>query len=195
MPSSYREDYGDHEGDREGDDRPPNSGERVALARRKTALPGLLLIMSGLLCVLIELSMLGLMATKPTFFYEQMVGWVKNAIPPGAEQQKQLDELKKNEDALRIDKPVNMISTLIGLVLNLLSITGGFAMRSGSGYGLALTGAITAIIPFGGCCCVTMPVGIWALIVLLNRDVKEGFAARSQSTYDDRTEEQWDRAR
>ena len=58
-------------------------------------------------------------------------------------------------------------------------------MRSLSGYGLALTGSIAAIIPISGCCCLTMPVGIWALVVLLNPVVKAGFGLRRARRDDD----------
>ena len=45
------------------------------------------------------------------------------------------------------------------------------------GWGLALAGSILAMIPCGSCCCFTLPFGIWALVVLVNKDVKAGFQA------------------
>lgn len=71
----------------------------------------------------------------------------------------------------------------MGLIANLLVIVGAMKMRSLSGYPLALTGAIAGIIPVGGCCCLTMPLGIWALVVLVNQDVKRAFA-RSRTPRD-----------
>ena len=46
------------------------------------------------------------------------------------------------------------------------------------GRGLAMTGSVLSMIPcLSGCCIVGLPVGIWALVVLNNPDVRAGFAA------------------
>jgi len=65
------------------------------------------------------------------------------------------------------------------VILGPLAILGGLAMKRLRGYGLAVLGAIAAIIPLGGCCVLSTPFGIWALIVLMNADVKEAFRANT----------------
>jgi hypothetical protein len=58
---------------------------------------------------------------------------------------------------------------------------GAWRMRQLRSYGLAMTASILAMIPcFSDCCCVIgLPVGIWSLIVLLDKDVKAAFAGTS----------------
>ncbi|MCA9164369.1 MAG: serine/threonine protein kinase, partial [Planctomycetales bacterium] len=52
---------------------------------------------------------------------------------------------------------------------------GGRAMRRGSGYGWAIAGSIAAMLPLSFAWVVSLPVGIWALIVLLRADVRQAF--------------------
>jgi len=41
---------------------------------------------------------------------------------------------------------------------------------------LAMTASILSMLNFGNCCCLLgIPVGIWALVILLMPDVKEAF--------------------
>ncbi len=56
---------------------------------------------------------------------------------------------------------------------------GAMRMKELRSYPLAMTASILAMIPcFSSCCCVIgLPVGIWALIVLLDKDVKAAFDA------------------
>ncbi|MDB5307438.1 MAG: hypothetical protein JWO38_1640 [Gemmataceae bacterium] len=159
---------------------PGDDGSVVARARAKVATPGLLLILVGLFGVVLEIGGLGLIATNPTIIYDFFVEMVKNG-PPGPEQQKQLDDLKQKEAQMRLDAPLNIGSAVLGLVLTLVTVVGGVKMRSLSGYGVAIAGAVAAIIPIGGCCCVSIPIGIWALVVLMNEDVKAGFAAAART--------------
>jgi hypothetical protein len=53
-------------------------------------------------------------------------------------------------------------------------------MRALTGYGLAMTSAILTMVPgvTCWCCCLGLPglpIGIWALIVLLDNNVKASF--------------------
>jgi hypothetical protein len=60
----------------------------------------------------------------------------------------------------------------------IITILGSVQMMRLKSYGLAVTGAILAAIPgpsLLGCCCVGAIVGIWALVVLMNSDVKAAF--------------------
>lgn len=186
MASGYDDDRDDREepmDEREGrEDRHENRQERIARARAKVATPGLFLLLAGLLCLALEVAAIGVMLTKPTLIYDFVVDMIERG-PPGPEKQKQLDDMKKEEASMRLDSPMNIGSIAVGFILGVLTTIGAVKMRSGSGYGLALTGAIASIIPIGGCCCVGMPVGIWALVVLMNPDVKKGFAAAAEARH------------
>jgi hypothetical protein len=67
-------------------------------------------------------------------------------------------------------------SGLFALVVSALIIFGAWQMRNLKSYGLALTSSILAMIPCHLCCMVGLPIGIWALIVLLKTEVKSAFS-------------------
>lgn len=52
---------------------------------------------------------------------------------------------------------------------------GAMKMKDLQSYGLAMTASILSLIPCFSFCCVGIPFGIWALVVLLNQDVKQAF--------------------
>jgi hypothetical protein len=57
-----------------------------------------------------------------------------------------------------------------------LIIFGGIQMLSVRRYPLAVVAAILALIPFSSVCCLAgIPIGIWALLVLRNPEVKAVF--------------------
>jgi hypothetical protein len=67
-------------------------------------------------------------------------------------------------------------STAAGVVASVVMILGGLKMRALEGWGLALTASILTFLPGLTCCCViTLPFGLWALIVLVDADVKQAF--------------------
>ena len=70
-----------------------------------------------------------------------------------------------------------MVGTL-GLVYAWLIPFGAMRMKSLRSYGLCMTATILALNPL--CfpsCLLGFPMGVWALIALLNQDVKEAFRA------------------
>ena len=57
-------------------------------------------------------------------------------------------------------------------------LVGGIRMLSLKNYGLAIVASILAAIPgfsCSGCCGFGAIIGIWALVVLINADVREAF--------------------
>lgn len=66
--------------------------------------------------------------------------------------------------------------TAIGLAITVVIILGGLKMRQLESYGLALTASILAWIPCTSpCCIISIPFGIWAFVVLLDKNVKQAF--------------------
>jgi len=62
-------------------------------------------------------------------------------------------------------------------VVSLVSFCGGVAMLRRQMYWLAMAGSIAAMINLTDCCCLFgLPVGMWALIILLQSDVKASFS-------------------
>jgi hypothetical protein len=67
---------------------------------------------------------------------------------------------------------------VISLIAAIVTILGAVKMRSLESRGLAITGALLAMIPCIsplGCCLVGEGIGLWALIVLSSADVKAAF--------------------
>jgi hypothetical protein len=64
----------------------------------------------------------------------------------------------------------------IMLGLNVLTILGAAMMLQRRLYAVAVIGAIAALNPINcPCCFLEAPFGVWALIVLLNSNVRRGF--------------------
>ena len=68
-----------------------------------------------------------------------------------------------------------MAASPIVLVLYLVMAVGGLAMLKRQHWGLALAGAILSLVPCSFVFCVSLPVGVWSLVVLSMRDVRVGF--------------------
>lgn len=70
-----------------------------------------------------------------------------------------------------------------GVVLNVVSmgfavviLLGGLKLRRLEGYGLVLAAAILALLPCtNACCCLGLPMGIWALVAMNKPEVKSQF--------------------
>ena len=66
--------------------------------------------------------------------------------------------------------------SLLSIAAAPLIIIGGVQMLSARRYSLAILAAILAMIPFTSVCCfLGIPIGVWALIVLRNPEVKTAF--------------------
>jgi len=59
-----------------------------------------------------------------------------------------------------------------------LIMLGGFQMVRMQTYWLAVTAAILAMLPCSAACVVNLPLGIWALVVLLNPEIRGAFYGR-----------------
>lgn len=93
-------------------------------------------------------------------------------LPPEMEQWRPMLEAMNNPATA-------VVQNLIGLVVGGVILAGSLQMRSLSSYGLAMAAAILAIIPCTSpcCCLIGMPIGIWALTVLMRPEVKAAFGA------------------
>lgn len=72
---------------------------------------------------------------------------------------------------------------LPGLLISVVEIVGGMKMKKTQSYGLAMAASVLAILPVcGGCCCfIGAPIGIWAIVTLVNDEVKAAFQANAAS--------------
>lgn len=71
---------------------------------------------------------------------------------------------------------VGIVISIIGLIAGALVIYCMTRMMRLEQYALAVTGAVIAMVPCVSPCCVLgLPFGIWALVILLQEDVKAAF--------------------
>jgi predicted Zn finger-like uncharacterized protein len=74
--------------------------------------------------------------------------------------------------------PLGLVLVMHGtfLLISLLTVVGAIQMIRRRTFGLAMAGAIVAMININSlCCCLGLPFGIWALVVLVRPDVRELF--------------------
>jgi hypothetical protein len=65
---------------------------------------------------------------------------------------------------------------IVWLLLSIVALIGAIRMISLRNYGLAMTSAVLTVIPcVTPCCLLGQGAGIWALIVLMNNDVRAAF--------------------
>src|SRR5437868_12510427 len=72
-----------------------------------------------------------------------------------------------------------MVPFTISLCLSLAVALGGWHMANLKSYGRAVTGAALAILPCSVGCFLGLPMGVWALIVLLDPKVRAAFGGSS----------------
>jgi len=71
---------------------------------------------------------------------------------------------------------VGTISGLISLAVGAFILVGAYRMMKLRSHGLAVAASIIAMIPcVSPCCCLGLPFGIWALVVLFRPEVKAAF--------------------
>jgi len=73
------------------------------------------------------------------------------------------------------------IVPLVVLVLSAVIFAAGLKLKRLEAYSLCIVGSILAILVTPGNL-LGLPIGVWALVVLTQRDVREAFAARSRGT-------------
>ena len=144
------------------DDRWDQEPRRLAASNRRK-LPGILLIVVGLLQALMNMYGLSLALISPDELrkqFQQLQAMFPMAGAP------QFDPVK-----------AQLITTSVFLMVSIAQIAGGISLFRGRFYSLAIIGAFLAIVNCNQVCCLAgIPVGIWSLIVLFDAGVKAEFA-------------------
>jgi uncharacterized membrane protein len=162
--------------DRYDDDRPP-FGDHDRIKGRVQA-PAICLIVIGILNLFFALymvlnSVLSTAMSAEKLKAQQMQ--IYEALPPSMRE----DASKKTAAEMKTQAMlINWPLTLFALLASILPIAGGIRMMSLKSYALGVCGAIVAAIPcisITACCGLGEGIGIWALVVLLNPDVKSAF--------------------
>lgn len=164
----------------------------LELAKAKTRTPGTLMLLVGVIMLVGWIGNVAMLATgydATVKLYEIMV----DASEPGSPQRKRMEKLL--EEAKTRDKSLEnviaTITTVVSLVFNALVVVAGQRMKNLQSYGLCIAGCAAAIVPINSCCCLGFPVGIWALITLINAQVKEGFALTAAQSQANNLDQGW----
>ena len=73
---------------------------------------------------------------------------------------------------------VGMLINVVGMAIGGLIIFGAMKMKQLQNYNLALAAAVIAMIPcLSPCCLLGLPIGIWALVILIKPEVKSAFTS------------------
>jgi hypothetical protein len=86
----------------------------------------------------------------------------------------------QNPEAMRMIQMMSgglgIVIRCVGILIGIFIIFGALKMRKLENHSLALAVSIIAMIPcLSPCCCVGLPIGIWALVVLNKSEVKQYF--------------------
>jgi hypothetical protein len=171
-----RDEYDDTQRTHDG---PGEPDRRVAVVRRRVGPPGLMLQFFGASMIALNVACGGASIINPEALIDRYYDWVEDMQkqqPPA--QRQQLPPRGDAVKSLRIEGPVYGI---VGLVSGTFIFIGGGKMRALRGYGWAMAGSILSIFPGLCCCCVGLLPGIWALVVLLNADVKHAFSLATRA--------------
>jgi hypothetical protein len=167
-----------------GLDAPPSGPDREAVKGRLRP-PAIFLIVVGALNLLAAVYFLGegvltAVSKTPAEVRQESIDFYKAVIQDPQMQKAMVDALEKQDPQAAYTQ--GLMGTVGGgifwLIISLLTLIGAIRMMSLKSYGLAITGAIVAAIPCispTGCCLLGEAAGIWALIVLMNNDVRAAF--------------------
>ena len=92
----------------------------------------------------------------------------KSEVPPNLQDRPDLQPLV--DFVVQYGPLINVGLPIFFILMSLLMMYGAFKMTKLQSYGMALTAAIIAVIPFNGildCCLVEVGVGIWALVMVV----------------------------
>lgn len=71
---------------------------------------------------------------------------------------------------------IGVVFSIIGLIMSVVIFLGAMKMKKLENFNFALTATIIAMVPcVSPCCWVGLPIGIWALVILMKPEVKDAF--------------------
>ena len=78
--------------------------------------------------------------------------------------------------ATQMNGTMGVVTGILGLAMCVLIFYGALQMQKLTNHGLCMAASIIAMVPcLSPCCCIGLPIGIWALVVLSKADVKGFF--------------------
>ena len=144
---------------------PSHGGDERPAALSKVSAPAICLMIAGSLTVAFSILgiILGLMGfddmNRRAFRPRQMPGMMQM-------------NGRSNTVAFRVGAAT---ARVLGLLTGAMTMFGGINMKKLESRGSCIAGSITAVLPCSICCIFSLPIGVWALIVLNDSMVKRQF--------------------
>lgn len=117
---------------------------------------------------------LGLMITAGIGAAFQVLGLLMNLLGAG------MGAMARGSQGMpnMLSGGIGAVFNVIGLAIAVVIFMGAGKMKNLQSYGFAMAATILAMIPcISPCCLIGLPVGIWALVVLMKPEVKGAFQA------------------
>jgi Na+-transporting methylmalonyl-CoA/oxaloacetate decarboxylase gamma subunit len=142
-------------------------GKSKAAARSMVVAPGICLMVLGVIGMVMSVLMLAM------YVYQLVMGepFHRPGGPPAGLPPDAVAAYKSTLMAFGIG---GTIGSLISLGIQSLIFTAGTKLKNLESRGLVMTGSILALLC--GPCCLGLPIGIWALVVINNPDVSRSFS-------------------
>jgi hypothetical protein len=137
-------------------------------------LPGYAPTMAGNAQQMVNGPAIGLIITAIIGFLAQALGLVLNLAGIGM-QGAQMDQMPGTW-AVLFSGTVSIISSIVAILFGVVILIGALKMKKLESHGFAMAASILAMIPcISPCCLIGLPIGIWAIVVLLKPEVKNAF--------------------
>lgn len=156
---------------RPDDKRRPEDTARFAAAERRVARLGVVLIVTAVLCGVSNLAVFGAVTTA---LREQN----PPPQPPPNMTPAEREQWERGRDAAPL---LDLVCVSVVSAIYIPVLVGGITITCRSGRGWGVAGAIFAMLPCSPGFLLGLPIGIWALVVLSNQDVKTVFEHASRA--------------
>jgi uncharacterized membrane protein len=151
-------------------------------ARARVRGPGLFLQVFGVIIVGFFAMNGALSLINPNAIVDWQYDWVESIQKDQPPEQRQ--KLPPREEAVQSQRVQGPLISALWIAAGIVIFIGGSKMKELRGYGWAMTASILAMFPGMCCCCTGLVPGIWALVVLLNSDVKLAFSRNASGDRD-----------
>jgi hypothetical protein len=113
---------------------------------------------------------IGLMITAGLGFLAQIAGLVMRAVVPMREMSQYPAQFNVMASGLGV------VVGIVAIIMSGLIFFGAIKMKKPENYNLAMAASIIAMVPcLSPCCLIGLPIGIWALVILMKPEVKSAF--------------------
>lgn len=86
-------------------------------------------------------------------------------------------DLAESLGAMAILGSLGILTSIVPILLGGVVVFGALQMRQARNYPMAMAAAVITCIPCCGPCCLAIPIGVWAIVVLSKPEVKAAFTA------------------